>query len=169
MRPWCRAPCPPPASPSESQRRGAPDLHRVFSHQHHARIRGRGAIAICDERLRFTTSSLAQRGCAVCLITNRDDLNGTQSFNATTPITVVYDANTCLSSSCSRNAEAAVSAAAEGDTIAIGGCTDDCGFLGAESELGALAEGSYTVTFGEQSLTLTIPGEQVVCFGELWY
>ncbi|MEL6347838.1 MAG: hypothetical protein AAFV53_32330 [Myxococcota bacterium] len=118
---------------------------------------------------------------AVCLLTNREDPNGMQVFDATTPITVVYDANTCLSSSCSRNSEASVSAAVAGNTIAISSsaswernmgnvdCTDDCGMLGDETDLGVLAEGSYTVTFGGESLTLTIPGEQAACFGELWY
>lgn len=118
---------------------------------------------------------------AVCLLTNRDDAHGLQVFDATTPITVVYDANVCLSSSCDRNRDASVSAVVEGSTIAIGssasweqnkgnvGCTDDCGMLGAEANLGVLAEGSYTVTYGGESLTLAIPGEQTACFGEIWY
>ncbi|MEL6349099.1 MAG: hypothetical protein AAFV53_38700 [Myxococcota bacterium] len=119
---------------------------------------------------------------AACLVTNPDDPSASQFFDATTPITVLYDANICLSSSCDRNDDAAVDAAVEGGTIAISAsasweqnegrnitCTDDCGFLGAEADLGVLAEGTYTVTFGGESLTLTIPGEQDACFGEVWF
>ena len=136
------------------------------------------SLVACDD---WQPQEKADDG-AVCLVTDLDAVGSPQVFDAAQPITVLYDANICLSSSCDRNAAATVEASVEGSTIAITSsasweqnegrniaCTDDCGFLGAEAELGTLAEGTYTVTFGGESLELVIPGEQDACFGEMYY
>ena len=36
-------------------------------------------------------------------------------------------------------------------------CTDDCGFLSASCEVGALAAGEYTLVHGTDSVTVTVP------------
>lgn len=89
--------------------------------------------------------------------------------NADETIDILVDAQVCLSSSCSRNASGSCSAAIDNDIITITSsfeweeasgnvaCTDDCGFLGAECEIGPLPAGTYTVMMGDTTETIDIP------------
>jgi hypothetical protein len=89
----------------------------------------------------------------------------------------VWFTGVCLSSSCSRDAEASCAVTVNGADIALEAegsweenvgtyvaCTDDCGFLQASCSLGTLPDGTYTVTYGGESFTLTVPGTQDACF-----
>lgn len=90
----------------------------------------------------------------------------------------------CFSSSCTRAETSACSIQADGDDFVTqaefclsdvksqgGGCTGDCANeFGAQchSEI-ALSEGEHTVTFGDLSLTFTVPGEipqDALCIGK---
>jgi hypothetical protein len=84
--------------------------------------------------------------------------------------------NDCLSSSCSRDLVAVCSATVSGAAITLTSdisweenvgegvpCTDDCGFPLATCAIEGLADGSYTVTFGAQTLDLTVPVATTAC------
>lgn len=83
-------------------------------------------------------------------------------------VTIVL--NDCMSSSCSRDFAGSCEAVVEGSTItltsdmsweqnvAVGAmCTDDCGIPQADCTISGLADGTYEVTFGDQTVTLTVP------------
>lgn len=141
-------------------------------------------IVACSFTEDWEEQTLADEG-AVCLFAGEDAVDPwgvfegqiePQSYNDVDPIVVHFVANTCLSSSCSRNAAAGCTATVVGDTVEItaeasweenvapdAACTDDCGILDAQCEVGVLAEGTYTVTFGDQTQTLTVSSKDAVC------
>jgi hypothetical protein len=87
-----------------------------------------------------------------------------------TGVTVRVDPQECLSSSCSRAFQGSCSATVKGTAITVTSdisweqnvaegatCTDDCGSTAVECTLPALADGTYTVTFGTQQSELVVP------------
>lgn len=94
-----------------------------------------------------------------------------QRFEANQPVFIQFHVtDVCLSSSCTRDREASctitpnttglavTTAAAYTDVAPLGGgCTADCGFLSATCATDALPAGDYTITYGTQSIALTIP------------
>jgi hypothetical protein len=93
-----------------------------------------------------------------------------QTFEADTPITVTVVLAECLSSSCSSEREGTCDVAVTGDHIVISGhgsyvdesgpgrsCTDDCINIEATCEVPALDEGTYTVAYGDDEISLEIP------------
>jgi hypothetical protein len=93
---------------------------------------------------------------------------GTVDIDTVSTLTVT--ASDCLSSSCTDNVEGSCAATVDGTDITLtsdlrwdevtGGsvaCTDDCGTAVTRCELEALPEGTYTVSFGSQTLTLDVP------------
>ena len=92
---------------------------------------------------------------------------GTVDSDTDSTISVVVQ--DCMSSSCSREFAGSCSATIVDNQItltsdihwedAIGDidCTDDCGIPATSCTLEGLADGTYTVAFGTQTLTLTVP------------
>lgn len=88
-----------------------------------------------------------------------------------TDVTVHVTVQDCMSSSCSRNFDAECSAVVEGTEITLQSdirweddqgnvsCTDDCGIPAVSCTIANLAEGTYTVTFGTETFSLTVPVE----------
>ena len=87
-----------------------------------------------------------------------------------TESTINIVVNDCMSSSCTENFQGSCTATVEGTEITLTsdihwdevtggniGCTGDCGIPTASCTLEGLADGTYTVTYGSQSLTLTVP------------
>jgi hypothetical protein len=84
-------------------------------------------------------------------------------------ISISVTAPGCMSSSCSRNFAGSCAATVSGTEIALTSdiaweqnegdvaCTDDCGIPTTSCDLTGLADGSYTVTFGDQTFALTVP------------
>jgi len=90
--------------------------------------------------------------------------------------TITVWADTCLSSSCSRDAEGSCTASLDGSTITVtstftwqqnvsprAACTDDCGSIEATCEVGPLPAGTYTLVHGDDSEEITIPAEGDNC------
>jgi hypothetical protein len=101
---------------------------------------------------------------------------GTETtFTATAPIVVHYVPLSCFSSSCTQNIEISCEALVTGSDIVIHGtgswevasgdqeCTADCGLGDGECTIDPLGEGTYTVRFGTETATLTIPSTATVC------
>ena len=78
----------------------------------------------------------------------------------------------CMSSSCTQNFVGECAASFDGAEILLtsdiswetnvsprASCTDDCGFPMATCTLDGLPDGTYTVLFGEETLTIELPGE----------
>jgi hypothetical protein len=89
-----------------------------------------------------------------------------------TEVVVEVDPGECLSSSCSRSYEGSCTATVQDDTITVTSdisweqnegesvpCTDDCGFTAVTCTLPALADGTYTVVFGDEQSQLVVPIE----------
>jgi hypothetical protein len=85
-------------------------------------------------------------------------------------VAVWVDPGECLSSSCSRAFQGSCTATVTDTTITLTSdisweqnvapgatCTDDCGSTAAQCTLPALADGTYTVTFGAEQLELVVP------------
>lgn len=82
----------------------------------------------------------------------------------------------CMSSSCSRGFQGACAASVDGSTIMLTSdiswednvgenipCTDDCGIPMATCTLEGVADGTYTIAFGAQSLTIDLPSDGGDC------
>lgn len=83
----------------------------------------------------------------------------------------------CLSSSCSRNLQGACEATVDGASITLTSnisweenvspeaeCTADCGVPTANCTIEGLADGTYSVVYGEQTLELVVPlSETAAC------
>lgn len=93
-----------------------------------------------------------------------------------TDVTVEVAAPGCLSSSCSRNLGGSCAAVVDGTDITLTSevtweqdrgvgiaCTDDCGLPSVMCTMEDLADGTYTVTHGDETFTLTIPLEDDDC------
>ncbi|MBX2802079.1 MAG: hypothetical protein KTR31_30640 [Myxococcales bacterium] len=89
-----------------------------------------------------------------------------------TDVTVDVVAPDCLSSSCSRDLGGSCEAVVDGTDITLTSevtweqdagtgiaCTDDCGIPMVTCTIADLADGTYTVTHGTETLTLTVPVE----------
>jgi hypothetical protein len=84
-------------------------------------------------------------------------------------VQITVTVSECMSSSCTRNFEGTCSATSTGSDVALtsdvhweenvgaGTCTADCGIPMATCTLSGLADGTYTVTFGDQTFDLTVP------------
>jgi hypothetical protein len=84
-------------------------------------------------------------------------------------VAIRVDPQECLSSSCSRAFEGSCTASLQDNTITVSSdiaweenvgnvsCTDDCGSTAVECTLPALADGTYTVIFGDQQIELQVP------------
>lgn len=117
--------------------------------------------------LALTSSCLPKERWEV--FTKTDEGTACVEGQADATATVFVDADICLSSSCSRNATGSCSATVDGSVISVSAefqweeatgnvdCTDDCGILTAECEVGPLTAGTYTVQLGDADLSVTIP------------
>jgi hypothetical protein len=78
----------------------------------------------------------------------------------------------CMSSTCTQNFVGACTASFDGTEIVLtsdiswevnvsprASCTDDCGIPFATCTLEGLPDGTYTVQFGDETLTVELPGE----------
>lgn len=91
---------------------------------------------------------------------------------------VSVDFGLCLSSSCDEVVESSCTATLDGDTIVVeasatvrsssrGPCTLDCRPAVASCQTPPLAEGTYTIVYGEDQVPLTVPlGDQSTCTAE---
>jgi hypothetical protein len=97
-------------------------------------------------------------------------------FEADDTLALEVDFGICLSSSCDHDERANCKATVEGSLITVTSegsyvhdgdeCTDDCGFLVAECEVGPLPAGDYEVAYAGETLALTLPSSQArVCTG----
>jgi hypothetical protein len=83
---------------------------------------------------------------------------------------------TCLSSSCDKATLAECQVVEDGGTIRVesraevesegGECTDDCGALTANCTSAPLAPGSYSVKYGSDSASLSLPAEDTILFSD---
>ncbi len=106
----------------------------------------------------------------VSYIDEGDVCFGTVDADADSTVSVVVQ--DCMSSSCSRAFQGACTAAVAGTEITLTSdiswedatgnidCTDDCGIPATSCTLEGLAEGTYNVTFGTESLTLAVPSSE---------
>lgn len=82
----------------------------------------------------------------------------------------------CLSSSCSRDFAGSCEATVDGSEITLTStlswaqnlgegvpCTDDCGLPQADCTIAGLADGTYDVTYGGETFTLTVPVVDTAC------
>ena len=84
--------------------------------------------------------------------------------------------NTCLSSSCDTVKSKSCEATLEGDTVSVtsrvtiaseqGACTDDCGGVQVDCEVGMVEAGDFTLTHGGESTAITVPDDGAQCVGE---
>jgi len=104
-----------------------------------------------------------------CLSTSGDWPEGGQDFVADQPLTVVVRFDDCLSSSCDTNRQANCEISMTGDRIVVtstasytdeGGagssCTTDCVVFETSCETPALAEGDYTLVYGDEELAFHV-------------
>jgi len=116
--------------------------------------------------------SLVDTGQVCLSATVEPGASGAGTFAVDAPVYASFDARVCLSSSCSRDPRATCEITRTDGAIAVTslaswtdtspsaeGCTADCGFLRARCQLGALPAGTYTVRYGGQALTLTVPSQ----------
>jgi hypothetical protein len=93
-----------------------------------------------------------------------------QTFAADAPAYVTVRLDTCLSSTCTYNYAASCEVEVTGDRIVISAhgtytdesgagrsCSEVCLTLDAACETPPLAEGSYTVVYGDEEIPLSIP------------
>lgn len=90
-----------------------------------------------------------------------------RNFVADRPLDVTVVAPTCLSSSCSHDAQASCTATVNGNQIEITSrasyveqgnlCSADCRALEARCSTGPLPAGTYEVRHGQERLTVTVP------------
>jgi hypothetical protein len=95
---------------------------------------------------------------------------------ATGSVKVVVTFPTCLSSSCDRVTMSACQIVEKDGTIRVGSraqvqheggaCTDDCGSLTALCESAPIAGGTYTVTYGSNTATITLPTSGQMVFSD---
>ena len=121
-------------------------------------------VAACGEEVVLEDAGEA------CLSATPGWPDGFQSFEAGAPAYVTVRLNECLSSSCTSDMSARCDVEVTGDRIVISAqgsytdesgasrtCTDDCMVFDTACETPALAEGTYTVAYGEAEITLGIP------------
>ena len=115
--------------------------------------------------------SLVDTGQVCLSATVEPGASGAGTFAADAPVYVSFDAiGVCLSSSCTRDPLATCEVTRVGGGIAVASlaswtdtspsadaCTADCGLLSATCQLDSLPAGTYTVRYGGQALTLTVP------------
>ena len=89
-------------------------------------------------------------------------------LSSTGELSIVVDFNLCLSSSCDSLRRATCDATRDGSVITVraradvvsddsGLCTQDCRAASARCELGALADGSYELRYGETTMMFEVP------------
>jgi len=91
-----------------------------------------------------------------------------------TESTIYIEVDACMSSSCTDDFQGTCEATVEGSEITLNsdirwdevtggniGCTSDCGIPTASCTLEGLPDGTYTVRFGTQTLTLNVPSSEV--------
>lgn len=131
-------------------------------------------------RCAWLAAALLATGCAdevvlddvgmACLTSTAGWSNDHQAFEADAPVHVTVRLDSCLSSTCTFNYQASCEAEVTGDRIVIrahgsytdeGGagrtCSEVCFVLDAACETPPLAEGEYTVVYGDEETSLAIP------------
>lgn len=101
----------------------------------------------------------------MCLHGEDPRLDAPQSFMADLPVFVqVHLVNECLSSSCDVDRSMTcsvdgleVTSVARWRRLGETACTDDCGILSALCQTEPLAPGTHVLTFGGESIALTVP------------
>lgn len=86
------------------------------------------------------------------------------------------DFNACLSGTCDEVRSKTCTATLDGTTVSVdskasiqrdtGECSEDCGLVGANCDVGELDAGSYTLEHGEETFEFTVPSDDAVCGGE---
>lgn len=127
--------------------------------------------------IRWTLVALALVACELPGVSDWQPVSfvdeGEVCFEDAAPdVTVRVIAPGCLSSSCSRDLGGSCTAVVDGTDITLTSdisweedrgdvaCTDDCGIPAVSCTLADLPDGTYTVTFGSQTLTLTVPVDE---------
>lgn len=114
---------------------------------------------------------------SVCLTTGAQALEELHEFTDDRSISAVV--GRCFSGSCAREIEVELDADVDARSIDLVSvwaweqpiprngvaCTDDCNMPFADVELGTLAEGTYTVSYGDEQIELVIPSTDRACLG----
>ncbi len=115
----------------------------------------------------------------LCIGNEGSALSGrTSTVSANEPLRVVV-AFGCGSSSCDKLEKANCTVTVDGDRIIIDsfarvapvdlittGCTSDCNIFSAQCTIPPLDEGEYTIVHGDETRTLTVPGDTFECNGD---
>jgi hypothetical protein len=131
-------------------------------------------------RCAWLAAALLATGCAdevvledsglACLTSTAGWSEAYQTFQADAPAYVTVRLDSCLSSTCTSDYQASCEAVVTGDSIVISAhgsyadesgagssCSQVCLTLDAACETPPLAEGSYTVVYGEEEISLDVP------------
>ena len=136
----------------------------------------------CDSLDSWQAHTMTDQG-RVCLYADTEAASGywlgdheDQSFVPDASVAVGFYPHVCLSSSCSRFANASCSVSLDGSTLTVSGsasyeqnvspnvgCTSDCGLLQAVCETPSLPAGSYTLVFAGMQASFEVPSTDTVC------
>lgn len=124
-----------------------------------------GILGGCDDEVIVDNTGMA------CLSTTGEWPEDNLVFEADQPLTVFVRFSACLSSSCDTNRQGSCSVEVSSDRIVISSegsytdesgagtfCTADCGIFDVTCESDPIPEGNYTVVYGSEEISLTIPG-----------